>query len=137
MTVMADIFFAAVDAVDAYRGGLYGEDDSGMTRKVIIGALIVGGIWGILIVVDRIQKKRRAAESLDSRTLFADLCAVHRLSGPERKRMELATRRARVEPVEALFVMPEVFDRVVAADRDPSVWTELRKKVYGEVNAAS
>lgn len=136
MMMLADVWFAAVDAVNAYRDGLYGEDDSGMTRKVVIGALIVGAIWALLIAFDRIQKKRKLAASLNGRTLFNDLCAVHRLSAQERTRMEAATRKAQVEPAEAIFVMPEVFDRVVAADRNPSAWDTLRKKVYGDLGAA-
>lgn len=135
MIHFADICFAAVDAVNAYRDGFYGNSGSGMTRKVIIGALIVGGIWAILFVMDRIQKKRRGAET-EERVLFNDLCAVHQLNANEKKRVEAATRKAQVEPMEAIFVMPEVFDRVVAADRDPSSWAPVRKKLYGEAEVA-
>lgn len=136
MIVLADLFCAAVDAMNAYKGGFYGNSGGdGMTRKIVIGAIVVGAIWGLLFALDRFMKKRRSAGD-DERVLFNDLCAVHRLTANEKKRMQLIAKKAQIEPPEAVFVMPEVFDRIASADKDPSAWSTLRTRVFGEQEAA-
>lgn len=132
-STLIDVTLAAVDPVDAYRGGMYGEEDSGMTRKIVLGALVVGVIWACLYAFDRFQKAKKVQAAKEAKSLFGELCSTHRVTPDERKKLELVAQRRKLEPPEAIFLDPESFDVVADKERDQSAWGSLRTKIYGDL----
>lgn len=133
---VADLCIAAVDAVNAYRSGLYSESDSGMTRKVVIGALIVGAIWAALYGFDRYQKKQKKNRTVKDKSLFGDLCTSHRLTAQERTILESIAMASPGEPEESIFIHPEQFDAVEVSKLDPEAKDQLRRKIFGDLSVA-
>ena len=123
---------AAVDALKTYREGLYGDSDPGVTRKIVLGAACVAGLWLCLYLWDRNQKRRRAELTTAANCLFGELSAAHGLKAAERHAIEELAKASGLAPAESVFTAPEVLRRKVEAEPNNPLWPRLSQKLFGD-----
>ena len=122
---------AAVDALEAYRRGMYGDSDPDVTRKIVLGATVVAAFWLGLYLWDRRQKRLNAEAAAAAASLWGELSAAHGLSAAERASLERLSAEAKLDPPESVFARPEVIAERAAAEPESPLWPKLAQKLYG------
>lgn len=129
---MSPLPLAAVDALNTYKEGLYGESDPGITRKIILGTAVIAAFWLALYFWDRYQRRLRAAAAAAANSLWGELSAAHGLTAAERRSLEDLSAQAGLQPPESIFAMPDVLQAQAAANPADGLWPKLLTKLFGD-----
>jgi hypothetical protein len=100
---------------------------------LLLFAVLIGVIWMTIFLWDRFRRTGAAAAA-ETRSLFDELCAAHRLKSQDITLLAEAARECRLESPASLFLRPERFDPLCAETQPQAeAYQQLRDRLFGNL----